>query len=549
MASTISCQTIRVNKNNLHELSYKSMINRKYSSTRVQKIRRSSSNKTKTNSESFSLDHSRNSSIPMKRKERLSRKNTCTTSFNSLPNNNQFTSSSSTQKLKNVSSSPKSCFLEFDSTKELTKTKEKKVSTRHKSQISFSPHLNINNRQKINRRCCYLAIAALFCGLLLGALIAASTMMALQLKKSATILTTMTSTTSTTATTTTTTSATTSTSTTSSTSSSSSTSTSTTSTSTTSTSTSTSTTTTTTTAFDSCKYLQWNQTGTVVAGSVLSGSTSNQLDNPYCLYIDINDILYICDYDNHRIQKWIPNATNGTTIAGNSSGNPGSTSSLLRLPFDLTFDTNGYLYVADSGNNRVQCFPPNSLNGTTVAGTGLLSSASNGLNHPTAVLVDNNFDLYVLDEGNTRLMRWSPNAINGTTLIDDINLNYVFDFLFVSGSSNQVYLSDNGASKIRLWTFNSSTENGFLQTVNSSTTIIINQRGLVYDPYGNLYVADTPNNRIVMFCGNSTVGIVVAKYSSGVPTVYGPTSVAFDSNLNLYVANMYSDNVVRFSRL
>ncbi|CAF1633265.1 unnamed protein product [Adineta ricciae] len=296
-------------------------------------------------------------------------------------------------------------------------------------------------------------------------------------------------------------------------------------------------------------YLRWNQTGTIVAGTTLAGSTANQLNEPYCLYIDSNDILYVCDYLNHRIQKWLPNATNGTTIAGSSTGLLGSSSLLLYQPFDLTFDVNGYLYVADSGNARVQRFPPNSLNGTSVAGTGFLSSALNGLNHPTAIIVDNNLNLFVLDEGNTRLMKWLPNATNGSVMIDANDLNSVFDFVFAPGSSNQVYLSDNGASKVRLWTFSSSTEDGYLQIVNASTTTITSPRGLAYDPYGNLYVADTLNDRIVMFCGNSTVGTVVAKYTTGVPTVSGPSGVAFDSNLNLYVSNLYSDNVVAFARL
>ncbi|CAF1676610.1 unnamed protein product [Adineta ricciae] len=49
--------------------------------------------------------------------------------------------------------------------------------------------------------------------------------------------------------------------------------------------------------------------------------------------------------------------TKSTTIAGSSTSSPG-----------LTFDPNGNLYVADSANYRIQRFPPNSLNGTIVAG-------------------------------------------------------------------------------------------------------------------------------------------------------------------------------------
>ncbi|CAF1305851.1 unnamed protein product [Adineta ricciae] len=504
---------------------------RDYSFIRVQKIRRSSLT---------SAPKSNVGSVRMNRRDRLFKFNNENQKYRyRIDSNSQLASSFSKRESQRIRPFAKPCNSQLGSAKQSTEYKKNS-----RGQDLFSSKIDIpsrNNSKKTKwnsqctrRRCCCL-LAALLLFQLLAGMIAAMTIMGIQLKNQTTYHSTVTTTSTTSTTQTTTTS--------SSSSSSSTSSTSSTSSSTTTTSTST------TTAFDSCNYLQWNQTGTIVAGTTLAGSAANQFNQPYCLYIDSNDILYVCDYLNHRIQKWLPNATNGTTIAGSSTGLLGSSSLLLYLPFDLTFDVNGYLYVADSGNARVQRFPPNSLNGTSVAGTGSLSNALNGLNHPTAVVVDNNLNLFVLDEGNTRLMKWLPNATNGSVMIDAIDLNYVFDFVFALGSSNQVYLSDNGASKVRLWTFNSSTEDLFLQTVNASTTTIVNPRGLAYDPYGNLYVADTPNNRIVMFCGNSTVGTVVAKYMSGVPTVFGPSGVAFDSNLNLYVSNLYSNNVVAFARL
>ncbi|CAF1305797.1 unnamed protein product [Adineta ricciae] len=530
---------------------------RDYSFVRVQKIRRSSLT---------SASKSNVGSVRMNSRDRLFKFNNENQKYRyRIDSNNQLASSFSKRESQRIRPLANPCKPQLGSAKQ--STEYKKNSRRHDL---FSSKIDIpsrNNSKKTNwnsqctrRRCCCL-LAALLLFQLLAGMITAMTIMGMQLKNQTTYGSTVTTTRTTSTTQTTTTSSSSSSSSTSSTSSTSSSTTSTSSTSSTSSSTTstsstsstssstTTTSTSTTTAFDSCNYLRWNQTGTIVAGTTLAGSTANQLNEPYCLYIDSNDILYVCDYLNHRIQKWLPNATNGTTIAGSSTGLLGSSSLLLYQPFDLTFDVNGYLYVADSGNARVQRFPPNSLNGTSVAGTGFLSSALNGLNHPTAIIVDNNLNLFVLDEGNTRLMKWLPNATNGSVMIDANDLNSVFDFVFAPGSSNQVYLSDNGASKVRLWTFSSSTEDGYLQIVNASTTTITSPRGLAYDPYGNLYVADTLNDRIVMFCGNSTVGTVVAKYTTGVPTVSGPSGVAFDSNLNLYVSNLYSDNVVAFARL
>ena len=161
--------------------------------------------------------------------------------------------------------------------------------------------------------------------------------------------------------------------------------------------------------------------------------------------------------ENNRVQMWIQNATSGVTVAGSSTGAQGSTSILLQHPQSVTFDNNGFMYVSDQGNNRVQQYWPNSLNGTMVAGQGGGgSNALNGLNNPTGIAVDNNSNLYIADTGNHRLMQWAPNATIGSILITSNLMNNVYGLLLAPGSSNQVYLSSQGQNCIYLWTFGAS---------------------------------------------------------------------------------------------
>ncbi|CAF4132309.1 unnamed protein product [Adineta steineri] len=312
--------------------------------------------------------------------------------------------------------------------------------------------------------------------------------------------------------------------------------------------TSSTTTTTTTTPFNSCNNLRWNQTGQIVAGTI-SGSNANQLKNPSCLYIDNNNTLYICDYDNNRVQRWFQGGATGVTVAGSSTGTQGSTSTLLRNPIDLTFDENGFMYVVDSNNNRVQRFAPNSTNGTTVVGTTGSTNALTGLNQPSAIDIDNNSNIYILDIGNTRLVEWAQNATNGTLLISDNSLNNDYDILLVPNSSNQIYISNQGGHAIYLWTFGASSPSMTLQTVNDSQNTLNNPTGIVLDPYGNLYVADRFNHRVVMYCVNSTVGIVVAEDNNSVPSLQEPVALAFDSDLNLYVLTRDNGQVVKLPRI
>jgi sugar lactone lactonase YvrE len=239
-------------------------------------------------------------------------------------------------------------------------------------------------------------------------------------------------------------------------------------------------------------------------------------------------------------------------VAGDSGGSSGSTSTLLNSPIDLTFDQNGFMYVVDSADNnaRVQRFASDSINGTTVAGTtGSHSNAFTDLDKPSALALDNSSNIYVLDMGNTRIMRWAPNATNGTVIISANIINNEFGLLLSPFSSNQVYLTDQGSNSIYVWTFGAPSPNITLTAVNDSHNSLNNPYGIVFDPYGNLYVADTNNNRVVVYCPNSTVGFVIANQSTSGPSSFQhPQGIAFDSNLNLYVTVKDSGLVVKYSR-
>ncbi|CAF3167041.1 unnamed protein product [Rotaria sp. Silwood2] len=348
-----------------------------------------------------------------------------------------------------------------------------------------------------------------------------------------TVVTTKTTTTTTSLTATTTTTSTSSSTTTST---SSSTTTSTSSSTTTSTS-STSTTTSTTTS----NNLYWNQTGVIVA---------DHFDNPTSLYFDGNDNQYVSDRLKDHVEQWSPNASAGVTVAGSATGAAGSSSILLRNPDDLTFDTNGFMYVADNGNNRVQRFLPNSTIGTTVAGTiSQSTSALTDLSDPVAIDVDENSNVYVLDRGNRRIVKWGPNATSGTSMISNSLLSNAYDFLLSPTSSNQVYISNEINGVIYLWTFGASTPTLTLANVYSSTSTLSKPRGMAFDSYGNLYVADRSDNRVVRYCTNSTDGIVIVDSSSATPVIGSLIAVAFDSSLNLYVLDTNNRRVVKFTRL
>ncbi len=153
----------------------------------------------------------------------------------------------------------------------------------------------------------------------------------------------------------------------------------------------------------------WNSTsgtaGAMVAGTGSSGSGANQLNGPFGLFVTDDGILYIADYNNHRIQKWIIGATSGVTVAG--TGAAGSGLSQFNFPNTVVVDLNGYMYIADENNNRVTSWAPGAHIGECIAGcTGNGGAAANQLSAPDAIAFDSTGSMYVSDWRNNRVQKF-----------------------------------------------------------------------------------------------------------------------------------------------
>lgn len=118
----------------------------------------------------------------------------------------------------------------------------------------------------------------------------------------------------------------------------------------------------------------------------------NQL---YCSRKEKHQVIIIHMYDILNISRTI-----GTGISGLAAD-------LLSQPTGIFVDENSNLYVADSGNNRIQLFSQDNSNGVTLAENLL----SNGLNFPTGVFVDKSRNVFIADYGNNRIIMSTTDGI------------------------------------------------------------------------------------------------------------------------------------------
>ena len=142
-------------------------------------------------------------------------------------------------------------------------------------------------------------------------------------------------------------------------------------------------------------------TSVVVAGNGTAGLGSNLLSSPYGIFVDIDLSLYVADYGNNRIQLFRAGQSSGTTVAGN--GAPGTI--ILDRPDIVLLDGAGYVFIVDQWNFRVVGSGPNGFR-CIVGCSGNNGSAANRLFVPFGLSFDSHGNLFVSDTLNNRIQKF-----------------------------------------------------------------------------------------------------------------------------------------------
>jgi sugar lactone lactonase YvrE len=256
-------------------------------------------------------------------------------------------------------------------------------------------------------------------------------------------------------------------------------------------------------------------------------ATAAELSGPEGVALDSVGNLYIADSGNYRIRKVAAGSGIIMTVAGNGSrgfsgDGAAATAAGLSDPSSVALDPVGDLYIADRDNNRIRKVAAGSGIITTVAGSepGVLSdgvpATSARLGFPLGVAVDSAGNLYIAEDTRIRTVA------AGSGIITTVAGNF--------GSPG--FSGDGGAATGAQLTY---------------------PEGVALDSAGNLYIADTDNDRIRKVTAGS--GIITTVAGIGSPGFSGdggaataaqigpPAGVALDSAGNLYIADYFNHRI------
>ena len=217
-------------------------------------------------------------------------------------------------------------------------------------------------------------------------------------------------------------------------------------------------------------------------------------------------------------------------------GGAGNKLGQLQVPSGIWIGGTDGVFVADSGNRRVQRF---SFTGEArqqyASGVNPWTGGTvSAVDHPVRTAVDGNGNVYVADPAHGRVVRLTPaGAPVGVISVGDP------EGLAIDPRGN-LLVADSQSNRIARFSPTG-------QPLSSFEGALSGPRGVAADRAGNVYVADTHNDRIVQF---SPAGQVVAQWggSGEAPgQFHGPLGVAVDADGSLYVADTGNQRVLRLA--
>ncbi|MES2303969.1 MAG: NHL repeat-containing protein [Gemmatimonadota bacterium] len=238
------------------------------------------------------------------------------------------------------------------------------------------------------------------------------------------------------------------------------------------------------------------------------------------------------------------------TVAGNHepTNSLRTTSANLLVSMGIAFDETGSLWISSQDDAKLLRLSPERLGQNTNSAASVIISANQGsLNQPAGIAFDATHHLWVANRGNGTLVRYDQGQLDGSgTPVPTVTISGVgrptglaFD------AAGALWVSDNQANTLVKYAPAQLRATGTPEpevVVNDLANRLVNPAGLAFDAAGNLWVANTGNQRVLRFTptqlapgAQPTAGVALRSDDASLPD---PIGLAVDKNGALWVMNV-----------
>lgn len=309
--------------------------------------------------------------------------------------------------------------------------------------------------------------------------------------------------------------------------------------------------------------------GSTVAGSAQSGSadgvgTAAGFNNPQAVTTDGRN-LYIADTSNNSIRQVVIATGAVSTLAGTgSAGTSDGTGAAAAFNGPAGITTDGAkLYIADTANNMVRALDLTTGAVSTLAGSATSGStdgtgAAASFNGPVGITTDGVY-VYLADSGNNKIRKIVISTGEVTTLAglgtagstDGTGTAALFNAPqgIVAIGTTFLYVADTGGNTIRAINISTKSVTTVVGSGQIGSSDATGTSASFSGPVGittdgtSLFIADTGNNSIRIMDGSSAVTTIAVKDASGAAVTFSaPRGITTDGT-SLYIADSGSNSI------
>jgi uncharacterized protein (TIGR03663 family) len=276
------------------------------------------------------------------------------------------------------------------------------------------------------------------------------------------------------------------------------------------------------------------------------GKGQGQFQDPRGIAVDEAGNVYVADSGNHRIQKF---DSRGQFIT--QWGSQGMGSGQFQEPWGIAVDAEGHVYVADTWNHRVQKFDAEGnflLQWGGYRATGGAAVGEEGFFWgPRDITIDAVGNVYVTDTGNKRVQTFGPDGQFlgqwGGFGVEDGQMDEPVGIAI--DQEGNIYLADTWNQRVQK----------FDQDFNFVSKWPISGwygESVVNKPYlaaggDRVYVTDPEGYRVLVFDQGGEFVATFGEYGLDSKSFSLPTGVAVDGEGNVYITDSANHRVMKFA--